>query len=358
MRIYYLLFLFIIFFHLVPATTGYYTKWKLVFSFLLIFVYAAIREDYGRDYVTYKYFFEEIQKHGDIRSESSNIEIGYFFINKILPSHRSLLIILAMFTCFTYYWLFKNFIPPKYYAFAFALMAISGDKMLFFQLSGIRNAITINILALSIPLIEKRKLFWYLGLTVFAFFFHVSAIFFMPLAYFIATPHRFTKLSLSLWSILILTLFVASSTQIINLIEPYVNLYFSKYTVYIASAHERVYERSILMYGFVMLLILLSGKMILEKRYVHEYDNIILKMSLLFLTALILGVLDYRMSQYFAPFFIINTILVLKLEKNQIIKYTYVFSVLIFLCYSFFGVYLKNPNFPYEEYHTIFSSLL
>lgn len=353
MLIYWSLFIIIIIIQFIPTKTNKGQRNKLLFSFFLMFIYAAIRDNFGRDYEAYQYIFEDVHKYVNFWGAQPTIEKGYILLNRIMPSHRVLLVFLSAFTCFTYYWLFKTYVPPKYYWLAFLLMSISGNFMLIFQLSGLRNAIAINIMALSLPLIENRKLFPYLLLTVIAFFFHQSVLFFMPLAYFVATPYKLKTRNIVLWSIFILIFLLISALSLINFITPFINLYFQKYASYLDIASEQIYQRSLLMYGFVLIIFFLSF-VILKNEKISERETMILKLSLLFIFSIILGVLNFRMSQYFAPYFVIGATIVMKEVKSKKLKYGYLISVILFLTYSFFIVYMGNPDFSYKVYHTIF----
>ncbi len=353
MIVYWSLFITIIIIQFIPTKTKRGQRNKLLFSFFLMFIYAAIRDNFGRDYEAYQYAFEDIHKYINFWASQERLEKGYILLNKIMPSYRALLVSLSAFTCFTYYWLFKTYVPPQYYWLAFFLMSISGNFMLFFQLSGLRNAIAINIMALSLPLIENRKLFPYLLLTVIAFFFHQSVLFYMPLAYFVATPYKIKTRNIVIWSIFIFIFLLLSASSLINFITTYINSYFPRYYSYLDVVSEQIYQRSLLMYGFVSIIFFLSF-IILKNEKISESETMILKLSLLFIFSIILGVLNFRMSQYFAPYFVIGATIVMKEVKSKELKYGYLISFILFLIYSFFIVYMGNPDFPYKVYHTIF----
>jgi hypothetical protein len=353
MIVYWTLFFVIILIQLIPISTYKVDKLKLLISFLLIFIYSAIRLNFGRDYDAYENIFNDIQNASNIFDLETRIEFGYVWLNKIVSSYRALLVILSLFTCFTYYWLFRRFIPVKYYWLGFTLMSICGDNMLFFQLSGLRNAIAINIMTLSLPLIIKRKILLYAGMTVIAYFFHNTVALFMPLAYFIATPYKFKWIDIVIWILIIILFLTLSSTFLIDLIAPYIDIYFVKYVYYIDIAYDQVHEKSVLLYGFVIFMFLMSF-IILRRKNLSENDNIILKLSLLFVVSLTLGVLNFRMSQYFAPFLVVGTTIVMDKVKIPFLRFAYLSVVLIFLYYSFFVVYMGGEYFPYDKYFTIF----
>jgi hypothetical protein len=338
----------------IPTPANKSNKSGLIVAFLLMFIYASIRVDYGHDYYAYVAIFEDVKMFFSFENYKSRMEIGYIWLNYLFPTHRFLIIALSAFTCYTYYFLFSRYVPSKFYWLAFVLMAISGDKMLFFELSGLRNSIAINIMILSLPLIKKQKIIRYFGLTFLAFLFHNSVLFFMPLAYFVGSNRKFVNRDVIVWSLTIIFLVAISSTSLINFISPYINSYFGRYSYYLEVAGEVTHEKSFLVYGFVLVTFYMLF-IILKRTFLSFEDNMILKLSLLFLVSMLLGKLNFRMSQYFAPYLIVGTTIVMNRVKPPQLKYLYFGVIFVFLSYSFFVVFMGNPLFAYDKYHTIFN---
>lgn len=352
MIIYWSLFFCIVLIQLVPIAIDNGNEARLIISFLLIFVYAAIRGDFANDYFAYERYFNDVHKYSFATMSKDKIELGYLWLNLIIPSYRLLLVLLSAFTCITYYWLFLNFIPSKYYWLGFVLMALSGGNMLFFQLTGLRNAIAINIMTFSIPLIRNRKIIQYAGLMVFAFFFHNSVLFFMPLAYIFASPRRIKASTIVIFSLATIVLLTMSTSSLINNIAPFISQYIDKYLFYIEKVSYSTHKLSILMYIFLFLSIPLSF-IVLMKESLSENDTIIIKLSILFLVSFMFGVMNFRMSQYFAPYIVVGTIVVIKRVKNPILKYAYLGAIISFLIYSFI-LFVGDQYFSFSEYHTFF----
>jgi hypothetical protein len=322
-----------------------------MFSFGLLFLYAFLRTS-GLDYFTYEEAFYEIKEYYGRSGFDMRMETGYVLLNYIMPSYRFLLLFLSAFTCLTYFLLFRKFIPYNYYWLGFVLLALSGDKMFLFQLSGLRNAIAINIMTLSFPYIVERKFMLYLALTFLSFFFHNSVLFFMPLSYFVATPNKFQKRDMYIWSAFFLFFIGVSSTTLIDYISPFINLYFERYTIYTEIAEEKIYERSILLYGFILTVIAMSF-ILLRRIILSPTDIVVIKLSLLFFISLILGVLNFRMSQYFAPYLLISCFIFLNRSRIPLLKYGYLTVVCLFMCYSLFFVFMENIEMADFDYKTI-----
>lgn len=351
MKVYWSIFLLIVLFNLVNTSNIHFYKAKLFISFLVLFVYASLRAN-GFDYDVYEDTFYHIKNSYKSSNFESRMEEGYVLLNYIMPSYRILLVFLSAFTCITYYWLFKKFIPSKYYWFGFILLAISADKMFLFQISGLRNAIAINIMTLSIPLIIERKIIIYALITFVAYFFHNSVLFFMPLAYFVATPNKFRIRDMYLWGSVFLFFFTVSSTSLFNSTSLFIEMYFVKYNEYTEMAKENDYERSILMYVFILIVLSMSFKL-LRRISLTERDTVIIKLSMLFFVSLVLGALNFRMSHYFAPFLIVSCFIFLDKNNIPLLKYGYIALVFSFLLYSYFFVFLANSENARYVYKTI-----
>ncbi|TLU85994.1 MAG: EpsG family protein [Chlorobium sp.] len=354
MIIYYIIFAIIIIYNIIPASNEKRARYKMLISLFIVFIYASIRSDYGLDYWEYMDYFNNCHDSNNYSNSmyQGGIELGYYWLNKILPTHRVLLIILSAFTCYTYYWLFRKFVPSDYYWFGYLLLAISGGYIFFFQLSGLRNAIAINIMTLSTPLIRDRKIIIYLLYTVIAYFFHNSAIFFMPLAYFIATPSNLKNKDIILWSIGMVLLLLSATSNLIDIIAPYINTYFNKYMLYIEKASVLNHENTIYLYIFTILMFIMS-LIIMKKVNLSDIENVILKLSNLFFVSLLLGVINFRMSQYYAPYLLVSSIIILSRVKNPLLKYSFIGCVLIFFTYSFIVIFMGSEYYSYDQYHTI-----
>lgn len=343
--------MFITFFLIIRSSDRTINEVKLVLSFVLLFIYASIRAN-GLDYIPYEDAYYEIQNfYGTIGFES-RMEKGYVLLNYIMPSYRLLLVALSGLTCFTYYKLFIRYIPSHYYWLGFILLALSSDKMFFFQISGLRNAIAINMMTLSIPFIIERKIKPYICLTILAYFFHNSVLFFMPLAYFVATPFNFKMRNMFIWGSVFVFFIAVSSTSLIDYATSFISTYFERYSDYAEIAEESVYQRSILMYGFVLAVVSLSFKLLINFELTPT-ENVLMKLSLLFFISLVLGSLNFRMSQYFAPYLIAGCFVFLNRFKNPFMKYGYVAVLCLFLWYSLFIVYMGSPESTYYDYKTI-----
>ncbi|QBO59676.1 EpsG family protein [Chryseobacterium salivictor] len=162
-------------------------KEKLMFTILALIPITVIsgfrNEKIGPDTENYKSMFQDIADG----NYDDRIEPGYIYFNKLLQFFTSdsqwLFIIVAVFLSVSIgTFVYKNARDPFLAILFFVTLGLFQ-----FSLSGIRQTIAVAITLLSMELIKKRKLFWFLGLIFLASMFHKSALFFIP-AYFIA--HR------------------------------------------------------------------------------------------------------------------------------------------------------------------------
>lgn len=355
MIVYLVLFIIVILINSVPIHNRKVDHIKLAFSLILIFFFLAIRKNFGGDYDSYLRTYNFIKDYFEpFNFDKIATEPGYVFLNYILPTHRTLLIVTSAFTCFTYYWAIKRYVPVKYYGLVFILMLLFSNQMLFFQLSGLRNAIAINIMILSTPLVIKRRFWPYISLTILAFLFHRSAILYMPIVYFAATPKDIKKNGIYTWGIVALLFLLMSSTVFVNILRPLIDTYFNKYSVYLDHATEYQFSdiSSILIFGFVGVLLTLSFLSINNIKLTPT-ENVIFKLSLFYILSLSLNTLSPRGAQYFITFFVINIVFIVNKAKKPILSVLYIVATLLYAIYSITG-FLANRYYLYENYQTIF----
>lgn len=356
MLVYFTLFIIVILINLVPSYNRKFDNAKLAFSFVLIFIFLAIRKNFGGDYNSYLqtfYFIKDYFK--PFNFENISTEAGFVILNYILPSHRSLIVVTSAFTCYTYYWAIKSYVPVKYYGFVLLLMLLFSSQMFFFQLSGLRNSIALNIMILATPLIIKRRFWSYISLTVLAFLFHKSAILYMPVVYFLATPKDIKKNDIYKWGLVTLLFLVMSSTVLVNILRPLIDTYFNKYSGYLDHATEYQFSElsSIFIFGFVGVFMALSF-LLIKNTNLTPTENVIFKLSLLYILSFALNTLSPRGAQYFITFFILNIVFVINKVKKPILTVAYIIAILIYAFYLI-NSFMGERYILYETYHTIFN---
>jgi hypothetical protein len=350
MLVFWGLLIIVILIQFLPSKNTRTAKVKLIASLFFLFLYGAFRFNYGLDYQAYLDYFDEVKRFG---LESDNrMELGYYYLNKNLPSFRSLLIVQTTLMCTSFYYLFKWYVPTKWYWLGFLLLFLGGPVTIFFMLSGIRNGIALSIFILATYFIYKRKLKEFALLIFIAYWFHNSVIIFAPAAYFVANGKPITKRSLIIWIAVMVFLAIASSTIVLDYANIFITTYFDRYSTYVIQAGEQAEGAGVLVslfsiIGAILLLLIVKGKEMTAK------ENMIVKLSMLFFLSFLLGPLNVRMSQYFAPFFVVGSVLAMYKGTNKELKAAYIIAVFIFLLYSL-KVWIEGPYFSYELYESVF----
>lgn len=353
MVVYWILSIFSVLIHFISfPQKGIYSK-KLIASLSLLFLYGAFRVNYGLDYTAYEEFFNGVKLYG--LNEDKRIELGYYYLNRILPSFRSVLVIQTILLCTAYYYLFKWYIPEKWAWLGITLLFLNGPLTIFFMLNGIRNGMAISIFILSTKYIYQRRLIPYLILMTIAYFFHNSIILLAPIAYYITNSKIINKKSIIIWLSVMAFVAVSSSTIILDYANVFISTYFHRYSVYVELAKEQGQGAGILVaiFSFIVTLLLLIA--VKDKKMLIK-ENMIIKLTILFFLANLLGPLNLRMSQYLAPFFLIGSIYVFISTTFKINKYFYITVIFLYSIYAM-HLWFENPYFFYETYNSILFSL-
>jgi len=155
MTAYYLVFLLTLLIQLHPVKSNADYKKRLFFTFLPLFLFGALRVDFGNDYLGYEHYYYSVHSFSELFNIDKHMEKGYALLNLVMPSFRSLLVLTSLLMCFSYATLFYKFVQPKYNWLAILLLFLSGDKTIFFVLASMRNGMTVSLLILSLSFIQN-----------------------------------------------------------------------------------------------------------------------------------------------------------------------------------------------------------
>ena len=338
-----------ILFQLVSVRTPKAYVFRLLASFSVLFIYGAFRLDYGLDYEAYELSYNIINSH---ELYNGRLEEGYVWLNRIVPSFRWLLITTSAFTCIAYIFFFYRLIPQKYAWLGMLLLILGGDKTIFFMLSGIRNAISISILFLCYPLLEKRKFMLFFGSMILASLFHKTAFIYFPIAYFLSSARNMGKKEYLIWCSMFMFFWIFSSTLLIDYVSTFIGQYLDRYDSYVENAMELGDSRGFLIRVATLFMFFPLIYFVRHHNISNRY-NVVFRLALIFVFSYTLGALNMRTSHHFYLFFVTAVIYMFSSVRNNYLKYSYIVFVLVFLFYSFFVIYMQNPNFPYAIYQSI-----
>lgn len=163
---------FVILIGIVCFITSFKIKMLEKIGVIYLILITSLRYNYGGDYAAYYNYFINID------SNFFSFEIGYFWLNKIFRYFSSnfnlFLMLVSTFNILTFYIIIKKFFFDK--TRQLMILYLLGYYSFLFQLVIIRQSIATSIFFISIIFLEKRKIFIYVLLILFASLFHKPII--------------------------------------------------------------------------------------------------------------------------------------------------------------------------------------
>jgi hypothetical protein len=336
-------------------------EFALPLSFLIIFIFTAIRFNYGTDYPGYYKMFNSITTFSKIFSTYSKafqVEKGWLILCYIFKpiGFFGMIFFLSGFTCYTYYSLIKKYVSVNYYWLAVLIYAFSFEIMLI-QFSAIRQAVAIAIFLNAIKyLFEKRSILKYVLLIFLAGTIHSSAYF---LIIFVAFAfEKFQKSNIIGYIILILFFLLLIFGQdlrhaLSNLSDFFVgDRYAKRFATNVPTDNTLI--------GSIFWSLLLIIIIYFSRAQPLNYKYLFYLYSIYFMTYALSNLifLADRLGYYFAPFCIIVLPQIASTEKNKIVKYGILTLFLLLMFYRYYHMFSFDFMISgYSKYHTIFSTL-
>ena len=367
MKVYIILVIFAVFFTWLQQVGAMKNGMKL--SYFLVFLFLALRHDYGNDYSSYFNGYLGLQSLQDEDFYFKGNEVGWLYLNYFFKylfgdvGFHIMLASMAAFTCFVLYRLTIKYIPPKSYAFAIALLLLEPNNILVMS-SGMRQAIAVAIFLLSFDYLSQRKYLQYLVGIILASLFHTSALVLIALIFLNAVKWR---IYLPYLFLIFLGLFflLNNLSGIFDQINILLESQESEYLVYT----EQGFEETKYGLGFALSIFLYVAVLILNRKF-HFYieQDTIIKIAFVALLFLILGLsvqLASRLNYYIFPLVVCAyAITLVNLEKYKfattpVISRISTFIIVAFFAYQNYGFWQSQVYAPYfTEYKTIFQSPL
>ena len=347
--------------NLLAVLCAYITRYRefrqgLKVSFIIIYIFLAIRFNFGNDYKDYYEDFFTLNRYTsvDFFNNSFSYEPGWLFLCRVFQpvGFFGMVMFLALFNCFIYYKFVKRWVPEKYWWLAVFIYVFNPDFMLI-HASAMRQSVAISFFLISIPYIYKKDFIRCSLCIAMAWLFHSSSIVLLPV-YLIG---MFSGKVNRTWSIVIFAMFL-SLFLYGNLFLPSVNVlisgYFERYEVYQGT-------RVGLNAGFGVFLFstLLIFTLYFSTEQVNE-NNVLFKLAILSFMFIPMGlfiILISRIGMYFTPTTIAVYPIIVSRIKKPSVRLLFSFFVVVFTLYGF-SIFFNSPVFKrqYENYHTIFSA--
>lgn len=329
----------------------------LKISFFLIFLFLALRYNYGNDYSSYINLFLNTNNKDsiDYLDNTSHFESGWLFLCRLFEplGFFAMVAVLAAFNCLVYYEFIRKYSPPDYYWLAVFLYVFDPAVMLV-QSSAMRQSLAISLFIFSINYIQNKKLIRYIFCIGLASLFHTSALILLPV-YLLGVYNFKTNKS----TIVTLFVFYIFLYLIGNSLISYIKIFIESY---LSQQYEFSEESGVLGTGLGLIVssILFLFVLIYAEPQTKE-DAFLFKISFLGYFIIPIGLVIFvlaRMGMYFQIANIVVFPLILKGMKKRTILKTY--FVLLVIGITMWGFYRFFQSDVWQEsfgtYQTIFSS--
>lgn len=193
--------------------------YKCVFA--LLFVFSAVRYNFGADYMNYLEIFKETKRFGYDSHYSVELLFGYFL--SIFPNYTSFIIASTALWFGSLYLLFSKFVAYKYCWLLFAFLLFTEACVLDGYVA-MRSALSMVLYVFAFMFLQQGKRIVAVSLGISSVFVHMSSVALMPIFFlsertkFIFDNKRFIFLSLGLC----IGSIVIGSSELINQIMVFV----------------------------------------------------------------------------------------------------------------------------------------
>lgn len=344
---------------IIPAKTDKEYIRKLIIVFLPLFLFGALRVDFGLDYATYEGLYHSIHESSlETLDESDHAELGYQVLNLIMPTWRSLLVLTSFMLCFSIGFLFYKSLDKKNLLLAICVMFIAGNFAFYTPLVSMRNGLTDALLLLSIPFIRDRRIVIVAIIAFLGSYLHTSLIFFMPLAYLVANNKPISTKEIIIWLGGFGFFVVWGPSSIVSFFTTNLMAYFDRYEPIVETisrgggyANILVGVTNLIIAGIILYIIYQN------RNRMSAVENCISRIALLYLFSPFIGAFGgARWQTYFIPFFVVLIANMYSYTwKSKALKIGFYILIFAYFSYSFFYVWQwNNPYFVFQTYHSIF----
>lgn len=342
---------------LVPAKTDKEYKRKLIIVFLPLFLFGALRVDFGLDYAAYEEEYNAAHGLG-YTDNTLHHEIGYQLLEIIMPSWRSMLILISFMLCFSIGFLFYKSLDKNNLILAICVMFIAGNFAFYTPLVTMRNGLANAILLLSIPLIRDRRIVIVAIIAFLGSYIHTSLIFFMPLAYLVANNKPISTKEIIIWVGCFGVFVVFGSSSIVRYFSGYLLAYFDRYEPIVETISTgRGYANLLVGVANLVIVGIILYTVYQNRNRMSAVENCVSRIALLYLLSPFIGLFGgARWQTYFIPFFVVCIANMYSYTwKSKALKIGFYILIFAYFSYSFFYVWQwNNPYFVFQTYHSIF----
>lgn len=309
---------------------------------VMMVLFAGLRNKVGTDWIAYNdaYFYK-----------NWDVELGYSFLNDLFSDlnlpYNLFLLFLNLISIYLYYSTLKKYIS----FFVISLLIFFSDYYMYYNLSGIRQAIAISIVIYSIRFLIEKNFTKFLLTIIFACFFHVTSIIFIG-AYFI--PFRKANKK---EIYLAIAFFFSISFLIFAILELISGDLARKAMFYLewqenAPNLKQLFIVGTLKRAIILIMVWVFGKNLWNNKISYFFLNTYLIGFGLYLSTYLLSPdIGVRFSSYFIIFeiFLAGQLLMVNPKLSNRLLITTIFCIV-----SFYKIYTYSILETYQ-YHSIFS---
>lgn len=327
-------------------------------SFILLFIFAALRFNYGNDYQSYLNIFNAIHYEKDVTYKSQFL---FWILNLLMPNYYLLVALSSLFFVYSISFLLNKNLKRSHIVYGLFFLLINPYVYLI-NLSALRQSIAISYYVFAVYFAFKRKIIPYLLFVLFAIMNHTSAIILVPF-YFICNEKNISVVKVViLFTLLFLSLIFNQQFNFI-VVQILEKLELSKYTQYIDNSGNSL--RS------VLLAMLILSFLLNNVNRVFGFNKVCVK---LYILATVLNILAFnismltRLTMFFDVFGIVALPVCIFSSRNRNIKrknvvrtvYDYFMPYIIIIIFILrFISFIANPLWEsFYVYRTILELIL
>lgn len=330
-------------------------RWGLKVSFTLIFIFLALRYNFGNDYEWYLITFNSLGQFqiSDFFGVLLPYEPGWIILNWLFKDlgFFTMNAVLAFFSCLIYYHFIKKYIPAKYQWLAVFLYVFYPSFMLL-HASAMRQSVAIMIFVFSMDYLNSKQPIRYFLCIGFAVLFHFTAIILLPV-YFLVFLNQKIRIISGVIFVSIYGMLFISGQALLPYFKEAISIFSTKYEFY-QNAGVVNSGLGFLYYSLLFVLILYFEK--LQNREIALIFKIAIISFLIIPLALIIDMTG-RIGMYFSSATMIvypNILISLKKPEYKFIFSTMLVLLTLFQFFQFF--YSDTYHMYYMNYQTIFSA--
>lgn len=339
-----------------------YLKHGLKISFAIIFIFLALRFDYGNDYLGYldMYLDTSYVSNFNLNNfEYKGIEFGWPILNWIFYSifgisgFAIMIAFLSAINCVVFYHLIKKYVPREFYWFAIFYYTFNYELLLIMS-SAMRQSVALSIFIYGFQYVVKRNILKYLFTIFLAMTFHSSSFFLLFLYFFLSPIIKINSFSLIVVFFLITSILLFSSIAG-ETIFSFTDSNFNFYSGYESGEFEdRSFGLGTLLNIVILSLLFLNC---LKSNNTIIYNHIT-KIVLVLICIIPLGIINpmfNRFNYYLVPFLLIGFTNMFKDGGQKIFNLLFIALVVLFGIYTFQVFHNSLIYGPYfKDYRTIF----